>query len=435
MDVGEQPSEHRKDSRLGALGVVALAGAASFTAYFAMYAFRKPFTAATYDAPDGWSYALDFKIALVIAQVLGYALSKAIGIKVISELGRKGRGAAIIGLIGFSWLALVLFAVAPPPLKVVALFFNGLPLGLIWGLVFSFIEGRRTTEAIGAILCASFILSSGVVKSVGVWTMQALSISEYWMPAATGALFFPALGLSVWALTRLPPPTTQDEAARTPRRPMDKAARKAFLSQFGPGMALLILAYILFTAFRDFRDNFAAEFWRAMGRGGDAAVFSLSEAPVAAIALAGLAAMMWIRSNGAAFFLTHALMIFGAAAIGLSTYAYQAGWIDGLAWMIAAGAGLYICYTPYNAVLFERLIAASRHAGNAGFLIYLADTFGYGGSIGLLLLKNFATVDLDWLSFFIAGAYIASILSVLLILASAFYFAARLPDAPHRSGE
>lgn len=418
------------------LYVVVLGGVASFSAYFAMYAFRKPFSAASYDTPEGWTLALNFKIALVIAQVIGYALSKAIGIKVIAELGRKGRGAAIVGLITLSWLALVLFAVAPTPWKVAALFLNGLPLGLIWGLVFSYLEGRRTTELLGAILCASFILSSGVVKSVGVWTMQDLGVSEYWMPAATGALFFPLLALSVWGLSLLPAPSAADEALRMPRAPMNAAARGQFLKQFGGGLLLLILAYVLFTAFRDFRDNFAAELWRAMGREGDAAIFSLSEAPVAAIALTALAAMMLIRSNSAAFFLTHAMMIAGAAAIGLSTLAYQAGWIDGLAWMIAIGGGLYVCYTPYNAVLFERLLAASRQVGTAGFLIYLADTSGYVGSIGLLLFKNFGAPELDWLTFFVNGAYVCSVLSVVLVIGSWLYFAPRLkPGLPddHRT--
>ena len=45
-----------------------IAGLAGFCAYFSMYAFRKPFTAATFDAVPGWSYALDYKIALVIAR-------------------------------------------------------------------------------------------------------------------------------------------------------------------------------------------------------------------------------------------------------------------------------------------------------------------------------------------------------------------------------
>ena len=409
------------------LAIIALGGTASFCAYFAMYAFRKPFTAATYDAPDDWTFALNFKIALVIAQVIGYAISKAIGIKVIAELGRAGRGMAILGLVGTAWLALVAFAVAPTPLKVVALFANGLPLGLIWGLVFSYLEGRRTTEALGAILCASFILASGVVKSVGVWTMTALAVPAFWMPAATGALFFPMLALSVYGLTLLPPPDAEDEALRMRRAPMDAAARRSFVAEFGPGLALLIAAYVLFTAFRDFRDNFAAELWTAMGRGSDASVFTLSEAPVAVAALAALAGLMWIKSNRTAFFVTHGLMAAGAAAIGVSTFAFEAGLIDGLAWMIATGAGLYICYTPYNAVLFERLIAASKRIGTAGFLIYLADTFGYIGSVALLLVKNFTALELDWLSFFKAGAYVCSGVSLAMVAASAVYFRPRMP--------
>lgn len=416
----------RAGAKWGPTAVVMLGGVAAFSAYFAMYAFRKPFTAAGFDTPPGWTFPLDFKIALVIAQVVGYALSKAVGVTFIAELGHRRRGAAILGLVAAAWASLVVFAVAPAPLKVAAMFFNGLPLGLIWGLVFSYLEGRRVTEALGAILCASFILSSGVVKSVGAWTIQSLGVTAFWMPAATGALFFPLLAASVWGLTLLPPPSGADEAARMRRGPMDAAARRRFVAEFGAGLGLLILAYVLFTAARDFRDNFAAELWGALGRGGDPKVFSLSEAPVAAIALAGLAAMMAIRSNRAAFFVTHGLMLLGAAAIGLATLAFQFGAIGALPWTIAMGAGLYVCYTPYNAVLFERLIAVSKTVGTAGFLIYLADAFGYAGSVALLLYKNFAAPDLDWLAFFTTGAYATSIVSVALVAASAVYFRGRL---------
>ena len=56
-----------------------------------MYAFRKPFSAATFAWYRAGSSRWTIKIALVIAQVVGYALSKLIGIKVISELdpGRR----------------------------------------------------------------------------------------------------------------------------------------------------------------------------------------------------------------------------------------------------------------------------------------------------------------------------------------------------------
>ena len=52
----------------------------AFATYFCMYAFRKPFTAATYDHVVGWPFALDFKATLILSQVLGYTLSKALGI-------------------------------------------------------------------------------------------------------------------------------------------------------------------------------------------------------------------------------------------------------------------------------------------------------------------------------------------------------------------
>ena len=131
-------------------------GVAAFGTYFAMYAYRKPFAAASYAHVAGWPFAIDFKVVLVIAQVAGYALSKAIGVKVVSEMPPARRAGAILLLIGFAEAALVVFGIAPPVIAVVALFANGLGLGLIWGLVFGFLEGRRLTEVLSALLCASF---------------------------------------------------------------------------------------------------------------------------------------------------------------------------------------------------------------------------------------------------------------------------------------
>src|ERR1700733_672273 len=92
------------------MAFTAFASLAGFATYFSMYAFRKPFAAASFGSVDGWHYALDFKIALVLAQLIGYALSKFIGIRVISGMGRNYRAQAILGLIGASWLAPIVFA-------------------------------------------------------------------------------------------------------------------------------------------------------------------------------------------------------------------------------------------------------------------------------------------------------------------------------------
>ena len=72
--------------------------------------------------------------------------------------------------------------------------------------------------------------------------------------------------------------------------------------------------------------------------------------------------------------------------------------------MIVSGAGLYLAYTPFNAMLFDRMIAYSGTVATAGFLIYVADASGYAGSVKLLLFRNFGAVELPWLPFFIGAA-------------------------------
>ncbi len=415
-------SLRRRLARANPILFTVVAGLAGFCAYFSMYAFRKPFTAAIYEAVPGWDFVLDYKIALVMAQVAGYALSKLIGVKVISEISPARRSVAILGLIGMSWLALVAFALIPAPWNVACMFLNGLPLGMIWGLVFGYMEGRRVSEVLGAMLCASFILSSGVVKSLGAWMMQTAGVSQIWMPAAAGAAFTPLLFLSVWVLGLLPPPDARDEAERVRRAPMTGRERAAFLQAYAPGLILLVLSYVLLTAFRDFRDNFAAEIWAGLGYGGEAGIFSASEIPVAIIALGAMAAVIVVRDNLKALMVIHALVGAGFLLLGAATMAFQADLISPLAWMILAGAGLYTAYTPFNAVLFDRLVAYSGRVATAGFLIYVADTSGYMGSVALLLWRNFGEVDLNWVQFSILSAYGISIVGVGATALAAIYF-------------
>ena len=78
----------------------------------------------------------------------------------------------IVTLIVAAEVALLLFALAPQRLHALCMFANGLSLGLVFGLVLGFLEGRRVTEALIAGLCASFILADGIMKSVGTWLLE-----------------------------------------------------------------------------------------------------------------------------------------------------------------------------------------------------------------------------------------------------------------------
>ena len=141
--------------------VAVFASIITFLTYASVYAFRKPFTVGSFrNGPH--IFGMDYKDALVITQVLGYMFSKFYGIRFIAELKRVRRGKVILLLVGISWLALLLFAVVPAPFNIIFLFINGFPLGIIWGIVFSFVEGRKATDFIGASLAVSFIFSSGL---------------------------------------------------------------------------------------------------------------------------------------------------------------------------------------------------------------------------------------------------------------------------------
>jgi uncharacterized membrane protein YwzB len=393
---------------------------AAFTAYFCMYAFRKPFTVGSFEGTLG--DGLELKIALVIAQVIGYALSKFFGIKFISELSASRRATTLVLLIAVAEAALALFAVRPPGGKVVAIFLNGLPLGAVWGLVYGFLEGRRTSELLGAGLSTSYIVASGAVKSVGAAWLGA-GVPESWMPFVTGLCFAPVFLLAVWLLRQLPPPSAEDEAARTVRAPMRGPERKAFVKRFAFGLVSLTALYTFLTAYRDFRDSFAAEIWSALGWGDKPEIFTASELPVAFLVMAALASIYKIRGNRAALLGIHVLMAAGTLTIGAATVLFDLQLISGAVWMIALGVGLYLAYVPYGCVLFDRLIAATGAVGTAVFMIYVTDAFGYAGSVFLLLYKNFGGADLSWLEFFRGFSYATAGVCTLAFIASGLYFA------------
>nr|WP_234022626.1 DUF5690 family protein [Sorangium cellulosum] len=414
---------------------MAFAVVAAFATYFCMYAFRKPLAVGTFKGAIALPLLppLDLKSFFLIAQVIGYCASKFLGIKVVSEMRPERRAFAILACIGVSEAALVLFALAPAPYSAVFLVLNGLPLGMVWGLVFGFLEGRRVSDLLGAGLCASFIVASGFVKTVGKLTL-GWGVPEAWMPAATGALFFPPLLLSVWMLAQIPPPSAADEALQTRRAPMDRAARRAFFLANAGGLATLTVGYVVLTAYRDFRDNFAREIWDAVGYADQPSILTTAEIPVAFGALLSVALMMGIRDNRAALLAVHGIMFAGAALAGVSTALYQAGVIGPVGWMISVGLGLYVGYVPYNCVLFDRLIAALGSVATAGFLITAADAFGYLGSVALLLYKSFGQAKLSWLEFFLGFSYAAALVCGALFAVSAGYFWLRArPPAASRA--
>jgi hypothetical protein len=396
------------------------AGVAAFTAYACMYGFRKPFTAGTYAGLQLWG--IDYKIVLVIAQVGGYALSKFIGIRVISSMGNTGRATMLLLLIGIAHLALLGFALTPFPYKAVWLFVNGIPLGMIWGIVFGYLEGRRITEVLAAAISVNFIISSGLVKSLGKSLLENGTSNEWWMPFITGLFFIPALLLAVWMLEQLPPPSAADRELRSPREKMSAGDRRALWAKYEPGFIILILGYMLLTMMRDVRDNFAVEIWSELGFSGQPAILTTAELPVAVLVLVGLGALMLVKNNFKALWLNHLICVMGAVLLIGSTAVFQYQLISPVVWMILSGVGLFMPYIIFNGMLFERMLAAFKEKANVGFLIYMADAFGYLSSVLILLWRNFGFSEMSWLTFYRYLCYIGSAVFIGLLLTSLVYF-------------
>ncbi|CAN5329701.1 DUF5690 family protein [soil metagenome] len=399
--------------------VAVMAAVSAFGAYTSMYAFRKAFAAGTFTGQQ--YFHVDYKVWLVIAQILGYTLSKFYGIRFIAEITGNKRGATILMLIGMSWLALAGFAVVPAPYNIVFLFFNGFPLGLIWGLVFSYLEGRKSTEFMAAVLSISLIFGSGFVKTVGRTLLHILPINDFQMPFLTGAVFAVPLVLFVFLLELIPAPTQEDVKLRTKRVPMNAAERKKFLQRFLPGIILTMVIYVLLTVMRDVRDNFEVEIWASLGVKGNA-IYTITDTKISIVVLVAMSLLILIRRNLKAFSVIHLLIIGGCVLIGASTLLFSLKAISPTLWMTLAGLGLYLAYVPYNAIFFERMIAAFHYRSNVGFIIYVADSLGYLGSVSLLLVKEFGRPHISWGDFFKEGAVFVAVIGGISAVLSLIYF-------------
>ena len=402
---------------------VLYAGFAGFFTYFSMYAFRKPFLASAYEGSGLAGF--DLKTLLVISQVAGYALSKYIGIKVCSETRRRHRFRLLLGLALAAETSWLLFAVLPAPLKPFAVFANGLPLGMVWGICVLYMEGRRATEILIAGLSTSYIISSGVFKDIGRALLQAGWVGEFWMPFATGLCFFPAFALAAWMLDQIPPPSAEDEAQRAHRQPMPRSERRRFFRCFSRGILLQLILFVALTAFRDFRDCYGFEIFEGLGLDGVPGIFSRTEVWVAFVTMAALSSLKFFDAKKWGVLPNMAYMAVGALIIGVSTLLFDANLITGAVWMVLVGMGSYLAYVANDTVFYDRVLAGSRWAGTAVFMTYVMDAGGQTGSIALQLYKSLESGSLSYLRFFHHVAYLLTALIALILAHNIVFFLPR----------
>lgn len=392
-----------------------------------MYGFRVPYKAGGYEHQYTFSgdFQLDEKSVFVIAQVLGYTISKFLGIKVVSELPPERRAIAILGLIGFAELALIGFGAASRPWNIFFIFLNGLPLGMVFGLVLGFLEGRQTTELLAAGLCTSFILADGLMKSIGQELLK--SFGESWMPAAAGSIFIVPLLIFVWMLTQIPHPSQADEHNRQARTIMDGKSRWQYLRKYALGLSPIILVYLLANILRSIRGDFARELWTDLGV--DATEFSnrytQSEVWVGLFVLVVNGSCVLFRNNGRAYVSSLSICAAGILLLISACYLQMQQALTPMTFMVLVGLGLYMPYVAIHTTVLERFIALTREKGNLGYLMALVDSSGYLGYVIVLLVRKMIKLEGNILQFFIGACLIAGVISLASLSWSAWHYATR----------
>jgi hypothetical protein len=367
---------------------------AAFGVYFCTYAFRKPFNAGTYEG-----YALfgsSYKTVLIVSQMLGYLASKYFGIKFIAGLNCGRRILYIIIFVAVSEVALVGFGLTPYPYNFVFLFLNGLPLGLIFGIIFSFLEGRRFTEMLSLGLTINMIMGSGALKSIYFILRDTFHTGEFWMPAVEGLVFAGPFLFFVWMLSRIPAQNESDIAQRTRREAMTGSDKRRLLTGFGAGLFAVVAINALLTMCRDFRDNFMVEVAREINLSASMNIFSQIEFLIGLLVFVCVGCLSFIRSNRTCFVVQHVMVFAGLAILLAGSLLYAAGRVSPQLWFVTVGFGIFLPYITIQSVYFDRFIALFRTRANAGFLIYICDSAGYTCSLLILLYREFFAGEISF---------------------------------------
>lgn len=372
------------------------AGGAALLSYSLVYALRKPFTAASFENAE--FFDMDYKVVVTISQILGYVVSKFIGIKLISELQSEERFKFILTSVLLAEASLILFGLLSTPFNVAAMFLNGLSLGCMWGVIFSFIEGRRVTDILASLLGVSMVISSGTAKSVGLYVMNHLHVSEFWMPALIGAVALPLLLLLGWALNKLPEPNKEDIAMKSERETLNGKQRWELFKSFMPFLSMLFIANIAIVVLRDIKEDFLVNIIDVSAY--SPWLFAQIDSVVTLIILGIFGLMVLVKDNLKALSVLFGLIIAGMIVMSIVSFGQQQLRLSPVIWLFIQSLCLYIAYLTFQTIFFDRFIACFRIRGNVGFFIVTTDFLGYTGTVVVLVLKEFCNPDIDWAVFY-----------------------------------
>lgn len=390
------------------------AGGAVLLSYSLVYALRKPYTAAAFN--DIELFGVDYKIAVTTIQIIGYLIAKFVGIKLISELKREHRFKFFVSSVIVAEASLIAFGMIAAPYNAFAMFLNGLSLGCMWGVIFSFIEGRRVTDILASLLGISIVFSSGLAKSVGLYVMNEVHVDQFWMPALIGAVALPVLLFLGYALKKLPNPNQTDIAHKSERMAINSQQRKDIFRNYMPILTMLFAANFMLLVLRDIKEDFLVNIIDMSNQ--SSWLFAQVDSIVTLIILGLFGLMIFVKSNIKALMTLLGLVTISTLVMSYVSMNHQALNLNPIVWLFTQSLSLYIAYLTFQTIFFDRFIACFKIKGNVGYFIAMIDFIGYTGTVIVLFSKELFQVNTNWFELYNAMSAIVGIASsVLFVLA------------------
>lgn len=375
---------------LSTVCVVRLAACAT-GCYMCVYGLKKPWAASQY---EGFPRLLGVhpKMAMAIAQLVGYVFGKMWGVGLVAKVRQQSLRTALLLAGSFSAASWAIYALLPfGAIRLVAVSMSAFPLATCWSLLYRYVEGRRCSDAVGGVLGSSIVLGGGVAKLVGSSLLplcDALRVSEADMPMLAAVIFLPLFVLFVRALDATPPPSPQevfelgDRSVRVgSSSAVGGTSLFSLLRQHGVGLGCIGLCNALLVGARELRDVFQPELWMELyAHEPHPSSFLATELPATLLLCLLLPALSAVRSPRRALVLLHGLVLLAALALPLLGALRTARILHGSWWFALLGAALYTGSIAISSCFFDRLVSAMGLSGSAAPLIQAVDAIGYFGS-------------------------------------------------------
>ena len=162
-----------------------------------------------------------------------------------------------------------------------------------------------------------------------------------------------------------------------------------------PFLVLLFVANLMLVVLRDIKEDFLVKIIDMNGQ--SSWMFAQVDTVVTLIILALFGAMVFVKSNIKVLVALLGLVVLGTATMSFISFNYDSLQLDAITWLFVQRLCLYIAYLCFQSIFFDRIIAF----------------IGYTGTVLVLMFKEFAHVDINWLEFYnILSGYVGLICTV-----------------------